>query len=78
MKILTTNINPISHLGMAYRAHLKILDIDFFFSKHGLNICVDIISMKYLLKMAQKLKNQTLFYFYLGDFSDVYPKNFSM
>ena len=77
MKILTTNINPISHLSMAYRAHLKILDV-VFFSKHGLNIYVDIISMKYLLKMAQKLKNQTLFYFYLGDFSDVYPKNFSM
>ena len=77
MKILTTNINPISHLGTAFRAHLKILDV-VFFSKHGLNIYLDIISMKYLLKMAQKLKNQTLFYFYLGDFSDVYPKNFSM
>ena len=33
--------------------------------------------MKYLLKMAQRLKNQTFFYFYLSDFSDVYPKNFS-
>ena len=29
MKILTTYINPISHLGIAYRAHLKILDVVF-------------------------------------------------
>ena len=46
MKILTTNINPISHIGMAYQAHLKILDV-VFLSKYGLNIYVDIISMKY-------------------------------
>ena len=75
MKILTTNINPISHLGTAFRAHLKILDV-VFFSKHGLNIYVDIISMKYLLKMAQKLKNQTLFYFYLGILLLCIPKIF--
>ena len=77
MKILTAYISAILHLSIAYWTHLLILDVDFF-SKDDLNIYLDIISMKYLLKMAQNLKNQTLFYFYLGDFIDVYPKNFSM